>query len=629
MVQDRMQRAHGGDEPGIVDQLRVARRRWPLLVTAVSLGIAAGGGAARLIQPVFVARAEVIYEPVTAGGIDGLEQVVAAPEGGTLDSQIRQITTRETARRLIRAFDLEPELDGDRGIVEAATGWLGRIVGHADAGVPIRPLAGEPPIFLVDRFMERLEGIREGKSHVFGIEWRSQDPQRAAKVANGIAQAFVATRLEQKRASAQHVGERLEQRRARLRDALVAARAQAEHARAAAPAGVVAVANSGEDQLAPLSRQLVEARLDAQNRTIRAARLKEAAQTGGSALVAVEQGDSPVYQTLVGLDADAAREEAELLAQYGVRHPRVIDLRSRRGELARKIAAARAQMLKKLDVDAELAKARADQLGAELEAVKGDAAGSAKARQAIERFDDEARARRLAYETFDTKAQEIAQRLADQAPDARIVAEAVAPASPAFPKPGQFMAVGGSVSFVLAGLFVWLAETRDRSVRTARDLERITGLVTVAMVPRLMKKEERERPHDVALDQPLGRYGEALRDMLAVVTQPFERPQGRGCSVLVTSSVPDEGKTSTAIALARLAAWEGLKVVLIDGDLRHPSVLGRLGLTKGPGLQEILLGKATVEQALRTDPRSGLRILPGSALSRAALATQSGERLRQ
>ena len=298
----------------------------------------------------------------------------------------------------------------------------------------------------------------------------------------------------------------------------------------------------------------------------------------------------------------AAREEAELLAQYGVRHPRVIDLKNRRAELARKIAAERGQMLHNLDMEAEMAQARADGLAQQLDVVKGDAAGIAKARQEIARLDEEARARKIAYDAFDDKTQEIAQRLGDQAPDARIVAEAVAPAIPAFPKPGQFMAVGGSVALLLAGLVVWLTETRDRSVRTARELERVTDLVTVAMVPRLVKKEERERPHDVALDQPLGRFGEALRDMLAVVTAPFEHPEGRGCSVMLTSAVPDEGKTSTAIALARLAAWEGLKVVLIDGDLRHPSVLNRLGLPKGPGLQEILLGRATVEQALRTDP---------------------------
>ena len=630
MVPDRLQRAHGGDEPGIVDQLRVLRRRWPLLVSAVAVGIATCGGAARLFAPVYVARAEVIYEPVTSGGVDGLEQVVAAPEGGTLDSQIRQLTTRETARTIVQRFGLAAELDEPPSLVQQGQDWLMGLVGRQAAlDVPIQPVPGEPPARVLDRFMERLDGTREGKSHVFGVQWRSGDPERAAAVANAVARAFVDTRMASKVEAARRATERLDQRRNRLREAMIEARTDLEIARGAAKPTVIAAMNGAEDQFGALSRQLVDAKMDAQSRTIRAERLKDAARHGDPGLVGTDQGGSPIYQSLVALDAASAREEAELSAQYGVRHPKVIDLRNRRAELARKIAGERSQMLQKLDMEAEVARARAEGLAQQLDVVKGDAAGIAKTRQEIARLEEDSRARRIAYDTFDDKTQEIAQRLADQSPDARIVALAVAPATPAFPKPGQFMAVGGSVSLLLAGLFVWLVETRDRSVRTARELERVTDLVTVAMVPRLVKKEERERPHDVALDQPLGRFGEALRDMLAVVTAPFEHPQGRGCSVMLTSAVPDEGKTSTAIALARLAAWEGLRVVLIDGDLRHPSVLGRLGLPKGPGLQEILLGKATVEQALRTDPRSGLRILPGSALSRAALATQSGERLRQ
>ena len=111
----------------------------------------------------------------------------------------------------------------------------------------------------------------------------------------------------------------------------------------------------------------------------------------------------------------------------------------------------------------------------------------------------EARSRRQAHDAFELKAQEISQRLAGQAPDARIVSEAVPPGAPAFPKPGTFMSVGGSVGLLLAGLFVWFTEARDRSVRTASALEGGTGLVTGAMVPQRVRKAERLRPHDVAL----------------------------------------------------------------------------------------------------------------------------------
>ncbi|WP_159716492.1 GumC family protein [Geminicoccus flavidas] len=635
MTQDRAQPGRAvGAEPGIADQVRVLRRHWPALVGMTALGVAAAGLTARLIEPVYVARAEVIYEPVTFGGPDGLDQIAAPPESGTLDSQIRQIASRAMAREVIQRLDLGPELEGRPGLVARPVAWLTGLMpaeGPAPEGlveVPIDAPPGEPSPRLLDRFLDRLKGSREGKSHVVAITWEANDPQRAAEVANEVAHAFVTARIAQKLEAASRVEERLALRRSQLRDALLSTEARLEQARAAARPTLVAALGSGEDQLNALSRELVEARIEAQTREVRSERLKDAAKRGQGLLGAEESQPSP-YQALLALDAAAAREEAELLAQYGERHPRVVDLRSRRKELARKLASAQGQMLQKLDMEAEMARVRADGLARQLEAIKGDAAGMATSRQELAALEEEARTRRQAHDAFELKAQEISQRLAGQAPDARIVSEAVPPAVPAFPRPGTFMSVGGSVGLLLAGLFVWFTEARDRSVRTASALEGVTGLVTVAMVPQLVRKAERLRPHDVALDQPLGRYSEALRDMLAAVTEPFDRPEGRGTAMLVTSAVPDEGKTTTAISLARLAAAEGLKVVLIDGDLRHPSVLGRLGLPAGPGLQEILAGKATLEQALRTDSRSPLQILPGSAAARAALASQSGERLRQ
>ncbi|WP_027135604.1 GumC family protein [Geminicoccus roseus] len=633
MTQDRGQPS-AAEEPGIVEQLLVVRRHWPLGALMLALGIGGGALAARLIEPVFVARAEVIYEPVTAGGPDGFDQVVAAPEGGTLDSQIRQIASRAMAREVIQRLDLGAELEARGGGLGRMAAWLLELGGASAAttDVPILPVQGEPPARQLDRFLERLQGSREGKSHVFGIAWSSHDPVKAAQVANEVAQAFVTARLAQKLEAAERVEERLRQRRTQMRDAMIQAETRLELARAAAKPVLVASFGGGEEQMGALSRQLIDARIDAQTRAIRTERLKEAARNGSTGLLGAEPAQSPAMQNLLALEAQAAREEADLLAQYGERHPRLVDLRSRRKDLARRIGAEQNQILQKLDMEAELARVRADGLAAQLDAIKGDAAGLARSRQELAGLEDEARTRRQAFDAFDLKAQEIVQRLADQAPDARIVSEAVPPASPAFPKPATFMAVGGSVALALAALLAWLLESRDRSVRTARDLERITGLVTVAMVPRLSSRRERQHPHDVALDQPLGRYSEALRDMLAAVTDPFATPQGpegRGRSVLVTSAVPEEGKTTTAISLARMAAAEGLRVVLIDGDLRHPSVLERLGLPAGPGLQEILAGRATLEQALRTDRRSGLRILPGSAAGRTALASQSGERLRQ
>ncbi|HWL70069.1 MAG TPA: GumC family protein, partial [Geminicoccus sp.] len=436
-----------GAEPRIADQVRVLRRHWPVLVGMTALGVAAAGLAATLIEPVYVARAEVIYEPVTFGGPDGLDQIVAPPESGTLDSQIRQIASRAMAREVIQRLDLGSELEERLGPLARPVAWLAGLVPEGPVEVPIDALPGEPSPRLLDRFLDRLKGSREGKSHVVAITWEANDPRRAAEVANEVAEAFVTARIAQKLEAAGRVEERLAERRRQLRDALSSAEARLEQARAAARPTLVAALGSGEDQLNALSRELVEARIEAETREVRSARLKDAARRGQGLLGAEESQPSP-YQALLALDAAAAREEAELLAQYGERHPRVVDLRSRRKELARKLASAEGQMLQKLDMEAEMARVRADGLARQLEAIKGDAAGMASSRQELAALEEEARARRQAHDAFELKAQEISQRLAGQAPDARIVSEAVPPATPAYPKPGTFMSVGGSVGLL-------------------------------------------------------------------------------------------------------------------------------------------------------------------------------------
>ena len=92
---------------------------------------------------------------------------------------------------------------------------------------------------------------------------------------------------------------------------------------------------------------------------------------------------------------------------------------------------------------------------------------------------------------------------------------------------------------------------------------------------------------------------------------------GGSCAglVVVTSSLPDEGKSLTSLSLARTAAKMGIKVLLVDGDIRRSSIAKKLGLTSDKALIDVLAGTVSLQDAVITDPRSTLQVLPGRTVN--------------
>jgi capsular exopolysaccharide synthesis family protein len=146
-------------------------------------------------------------------------------------------------------------------------------------------------------------------------------------------------------------------------------------------------------------------------------------------------------------------------------------------------------------------------------------------------------------------------------------------------------------------------------------VEAVLGLPTLAMVPRLDGGRGAVPPQDYVVDRPRSRYAEALRTLLAGLLRPqgeTDEPSGRPRVVLVTSSLPREGKSTLVASLARIAAGEGLRVIVIDADLRRPKLHELLGFKPGPGLVEVLRREVTLADAVVKDLRVPMRLLPGS-----------------
>jgi capsular exopolysaccharide synthesis family protein len=202
----------------------------------------------------------------------------------------------------------------------------------------------------------------------------------------------------------------------------------------------------------------------------------------------------------------------------------------------------------------------------------------------------------------------IAVCLVGAAATAAIGGRLTSPTAPGLPSLGIIAAAGLAVSLLLASALAAALERLDRTVRDARGVEAALGLPTLGLIPRLGRSESRRQPHEHLRERPTSPYAEAVRAVLAALGT--DEP-GRSRVVLVTSSLPGEGKTTFALSLATLAARSGGRVLVIDLDLRQPNVHRALGhQAVDAGIVEHVAEGRPLAEVVRRDPATGLDFLP-------------------
>jgi capsular exopolysaccharide synthesis family protein len=206
---------------------------------------------------------------------------------------------------------------------------------------------------------------------------------------------------------------------------------------------------------------------------------------------------------------------------------------------------------------------------------------------------------------------EIVEQQGLQDADAKILSPADPPNQPSHPKIMFLTVIAFAASTILGVLLVFLVERwdTDYGFRSADETQAALGVRALALVPDLNRRETQGiAAEDYILQKPNSAYAEALqRIRTSLFLSDGDHPPK---TILITSSVPLEGKSTIAASLARQSARSGLKVILIDADLRRPRLHELVGLANQNGLSEVLTGRANPEAAIRRDEKSGLDFLP-------------------
>lgn len=463
---------------------------------------------------------------------------------------------------------------------------------------------------VIDEFLEQLAVSVKGQSRVIVIYFTSKDADKAATIANAVADAYILEQLEAKFEATQRANRWLAGKLQDLRRQVADSEGAVEEYRRRAGLLQSKDGTLISQQVADLNAQLVMARSDRAAAEARLEQVQQMIRAAGDAQAAAEVLGSPTIQELSKQEAEVKRKLAELSQEMGDRHPRLISVRAELQDLQGKIKAEVGKVVQKLENEAAVARAReaALQRSAQaLEARLGQANASEVQLRALERDAD---ANKALLQQFLARFEEITAQsdLGAQQTNARVLSRAVAPDKPSEPKTLQVLLLVTVAASAFAAAMVLLVENMDRGFRSGEQIEQDIGARTLGLVPTLKSKRRDGGPQGYVVKNPSSLFGEAVRGVYTSILVSHAKPAPR--TVLITSSQPKEGKTTLACCLTRMCAISGKRVVIVETDLRKPSVHRAFGLPQSPGLLDYCRGEATREQILHLDQATGAYVVP-------------------
>jgi succinoglycan biosynthesis transport protein ExoP len=248
-----------------------------------------------------------------------------------------------------------------------------------------------------------------------------------------------------------------------------------------------------------------------------------------------------------------------------------------------------------------------------------------EAGQHLQELEREAVVKGQLYRTLLRRQQEIRDQQETATSDAYILSLAVTPERPSSPNPFLFIFPALIVFLICGSLLAVIQEKLDRGLRSEREINEALGVPCIGLVPQVAEMDGTRRLHQHLLTDPFAAYAEAIRSIAATrqLTSPLHQPK----VILITSSLPGEGKTTLAVSLSVCISLLRQRVLLIDLDFKHPSILRELDGKAEQGILDILLKNRVPAEVIQPIPELGLDYLPMNRCSFDPLILFGGEEM--
>jgi len=571
----------------------IFRRRSGLFVSVLGGALAIGAGITALSPRIYVAHADVTLNSKTASIAPTSNNDRApeqqAPTDAFVDTQVAQVTSTDNMNAVIDRLGL----DKDPHITAEA--------GHA-----------APRLATIDTLRKHISVQRIGSTYDIGITYDSHNAAQAAAIANAFAEQFTRGALAAKRDAARQTTGLISARLDQLRSQALADSAAEQNYRIAHNLLSTNQGTLTEQEISSYNQDMARARAE---QAEDAARLDAARHqlTGGTTGDGVgETLASPAIAALRAQQATAAGELASLQARYGSLHPDVIKARATLHAIDDEVAGETRRVVSGLESKAQASNQRLASLSGSLSQSRGTLAVSNSAKTGLQDLEKRSETSNALYESYLNRYKELTAREGTEQADAEMLHPAPVPLVPDSPHVMINLILSLAIGLGLGVAAAFLAELNYSGITTGDDIEQRLGVRYLGSVPSLgsvVARGAKRSPLDALIDNPRSAFAESFRSLRASIAMNTTNAK----VIAITSSLPDEGKTTTSICLARSMAASGDKVLLIDCDLRRQGVSEFVtDRETRPGLVEVLRGEAELDAAIAIDAATGLAILPVS-----------------
>ncbi|MGY4468055.1 succinoglycan biosynthesis transport protein ExoP [Bradyrhizobium sp. LB9.1b] len=613
--------AQGGGISDIINfGIGLLRRQYLVILVTAGLVTAASLLYLRVVPPTYTAQVQLLLANPRPQFVQQ-QSLLAEPafDLSQIETQLQLLRSKATAVAVIDQLKLADDPDFNSSGLSLQSLWQ-RIRTWASPGSrkdSPPDTKGEPSDTLVDAFLNRLSAGRVGFSSVIEISFNSSNAARAAEIVNAVANTYVADQFNAKFDANRKATSWLQERLRDLGDQALAAQRAVDVYKAQNNIVSLDGKSIDEQQITEINNRLAAARAQASEAAAKLARYESLLASDPkkpSSMINLDAvgADATNSQIITGLRQqylELTRREAELTAKVGRDHLAVVNIRNRIREFRVSLLDEVRRLAEVSRSEFELAKQRQEEIEKQLSKAVSQSRSVNSAELTIKDLESRAKGLRSLYETFLQRYMGSAQQETFSISETRVISPASPPSSKSKPKTRLVLAVGILGGLALGVGLALLRDLMDRVFRTSSQVETVLELPCLSLVPLLPARKSPKLPvrlqqthddvqqqiassptaiHRTVVGMPLSRYTEAIRSIKLAIDH---NPAKISSQVIgITSALPNEGKTTIAASLAQLIGHTGKRAIIVDCDLRNPSLSAIFAPKAAAGIIEVANG---------------------------------------
>jgi polysaccharide biosynthesis transport protein len=600
-------------------------RQWRLITVVTGVTVIVGAIYIAVSPMRYTAQADMIIDTKRVTWTQAEMSAENHPvEDASVESEIETTKSERVALAVINRL----HLDQDPEFIGAGKGLTRRIFSLFKLKESADPVESKDELLrrVIATVVYNLRVTRLGRSYIEQIAYTSLDREKAARIANAFADAYIEDQMLAKFEATHRASIWLEQRIGELRQQASDAYKEVQDFKSENSI-IIGVDGklASEVELDQLGIALAKARADTSQARAKLDRISRVLELRSDKEtfnipdpIVTDALSNPVITKLRQQFLDDQNKESEWSARYGADHQAARNLRAEMAALQRAIWDEVSRIAESYKSELQIAKSQEDSIDKRMTEVFQNSAKTRQSQVRLRELETAANTYRGIYETFLSRFTQSVQQQSFPSTEARVVTSASPPGVPSSPKIALTLALATLCGLGLGIMSALAREQMSRQIHTRAQLEKLLGTSCLAVLPAFAQKKasfgKARGSHDSGVFQqlsdiaPFSATAEALRYIKVAIDL---HPTG-GKVIGIVSALPGEGKTTVAAGFAAFVAKSGARTLLVDADLRNPSMTRTLGYTNAEGLLNMVADKSDFDGLVITDSKFKFDFLPSS-----------------